>query len=172
MNNLVNVEHPFEPIYDENSTILILGSMPSVKSRKAGFYYAHRGNAFWRIIAEICKCPVPDTTEEKRRLLLKNHIAIWDVCKNCDIKGSSDNSIKNAIPTDIPGLLKRAPIQKIYANGQKAANQYDKFVKSQTGMDIILLISSSGARNYDRKTKMKITEQEKIKIWKETIELI
>lgn len=89
----------------------------AVCKKKSMFYYAHKGNAFWRIIAEICECPVPETNEEKRRLLLNNHIAIWDVCKNCDIKGSSDNSIKNEIPTDIPDLLKRVPIQKIYVNG-------------------------------------------------------
>ena len=165
MSDFVNVEHPFEPIYDENSTILILGSMPSVKSREAGFYYAYKGNAFWRIIADICGCPVPDTNEEKKKLLLNNHIAIWDVCKNCDIQGSSDSSIKNEIPTDIPGLLKRAPIQKIYANGKTAAKEYNVLIKPQTGMDIITLPSTSPRYG-------KITEQDKKRIWKETIELI
>ena len=161
-----------EPIYDENSTILILGTMPSVKSRKAGFYYAHEGNAFWRIISYICDYPVPDTVDAKKELLLDNHIAIWDVCKNCDIEGSKDSSIKNEIPADIPRLLEEAPIKRIYANGQKAAKQYKKFVQQQTGIDIIPLVSSSSAYNHNKKTGEKITEQEKKKIWKETIELI
>lgn len=96
---------------------------------------------------------------------MDNHIAIWDVCKNCDIEGSKDSSIKSEIPADIPGLLKKAPIKRIYANGQKAAKQYKKFVQQQTGIDIIPLVSSSGAYK-------KITEQDKKKIWKEKIELI
>lgn len=164
MNNLIKVENPFEPIYDENSTILILGSIPAVKSRKEGFYYSDPRNAFWEIISYICGDPVPNTNEDKKQMLLDNHIAIWDVCKSCDIKGSNDSSIKNETPTDIPELLKKAPIQRIYANGQRAAEQYNKFVKSQTGMDIIQLVSSSGARG--------IAKQEKKRIWKETIELI
>ena len=171
MSNVTNVEHPFEPIYNENSTILILGTIPSVKSRKTGFYYAHGGNAFWRIIAYICDYPVPDTVDAKKKLLLDNHIAIWDVCKNCDIEGSKDSSIKSEIPADIPGLLKKAPIKRIYANGQKAAKQYKKFVQQQTGIDIIPLASSSGAYNH-KKSGEKITEQDKKKIWKEKIELI
>lgn len=165
MSDLINVEHPFEPIYDKNSTILILGTMPSVKSRQAGFYYAHPRNAFWRIISDICGCSVPDADEGKKQMLLNNHIALWDVCKNCDIHGSSDSSIRNEIPTDIPRLINEASIRKIYANSHTAAKQYNKLVRPQTNMDIVELPSTSPA--YCR-----ISEEEKKKIWKEAIELI
>jgi hypoxanthine-DNA glycosylase len=162
MSNMVHLEHPFEPIYDAESSILILGTMPSVKSREAGFYYANPRNAFWRIIASICGCTVPATDDDKKQMLLKNHIALWDVCKKCDIKGSDDSSIKNEVPTDIPGLLRKTSIRTIYANGTKAFDQYNKLVKPQTHMDIILLPSTSPAY-------CKINEQEKLKIWTETI---
>lgn len=172
MSDLINVENPFEPIYDENSTILILGSLPAVKSRKKGFYYSDSRNAFWEIISYVCGCSVPNTNEDKKQMLLNNHIAIWDICKSCDIKGSSDSSIKNETPTDIPKLLKKAPIQKIYANGKTAADIYNELVKPQTGIDIIRLVSSCNAQNYDKKTKIRITKQDKKRIWKETIDLI
>lgn len=164
MAELSNIEHPFEPIYDENSTILILGTMPSVKSRAVGFYYGNPRNAFWRIIAYICNTSIPTTVEEKTELLLKNHIAIWDVCKSCDIKNSDDNSIRNAVPTDIPGLIEKTKIKRIYANSQKAAKQYDKFVKKDTGIDIVTLPSTSPAY-------CSVTEEYKMQEWKKLIEL-
>lgn len=164
MTEVQRVEHPFEPIYDADSTILILGTMPSVKSRKDGFYYANPRNAFWRIIAYICEESVPTTVEEKTDLLIRNHIAIWDVCKSCDIEKSKDSSIKNTIPTDIPNLIKRTKIKRIYANGETAAKQYDKYVKKDIGLDIVTLISSSSARTA-------FTENDKMKNWKNLIEL-
>lgn len=164
MAELSKIEHPFEPIYDENSTILILGTMPSVKSRETGFYYGHPRNAFWRILAHICNEPVPQTIEEKKNLLYRNHIAIWDVCRSCDIRNSDDSSIRNAVPADIPGLLKRTRIKKIYANSKKAAQQYDRLVKKYTKIDIITLPSTSPAR-------CNITEEYKMQVWKQLIEL-
>lgn len=164
MAGISNVQHPFDPIYDENSTILILGTMPSVKSRDVGFYYGNPRNAFWRIIAYICNAPIPTTVEEKTDLLLKNHIAIWDVCKSCDIENSDDSSIKNVIPTDIPSLLMKTKIKRIYANSKKAADQYNKFVRKHTSIDIVKLTSSSPAC-------CKVSEEYKMNEWKKLIEL-
>lgn len=115
-----HIEHPFEPIYDSESTILILGTMPSVKSREAGFYYANPRNSFWRIIAYICDEAVPATDDEKRELLHRNHIAIWDVCKSCSIRNSDDSSIKDVVLTDIPSLLKKTKIKRIALFPRKA----------------------------------------------------
>lgn len=164
MAELSNVEHPFEPIFDADSTILILGTMPSVQSRKAGFYYANPRNSFWRIIAHICNAPVPMTDNEKKQLLYENHIAIWDVCKSCDIRNSDDNSIRNTVPTDIPSLIKKTKIKRIYANSQKAAKQYDKFVKKDTDIEIVTLPSTSPAY-------CSVTEEYKMHEWKRLIEL-
>lgn len=164
MSELSNVTHPFEPIYDADSTILILGTIPSVESRKREFYYAHPRNSFWKIIAYICGTGIPLTIDEKKDLLLRNHIAIWDVCKSCDIKNSDDSSIRNVVPTDIPSIINKTKIKRIYANSQKAATQYNRFVRQKIGIEIVTLPSTSPAF-------CKISDEEKMKIWKELIQL-
>ena len=140
-----HISHTFSPVYDEHSEILILGSFPSVKSREQGFYYGHPQNRFWKVISSICNQQLPSTIEEKKEMLLKNHIAIWDVIDSCDIIGSSDSSIKNVIPADIVGLLKKTNIKKIFANGKTAGKLYEKFSKEATGLEIIVLPSTSPA---------------------------
>ena len=139
----MTVEHDFAPIYDENSRILILGTMPSVKSREQGFYYGHKQNRFWKVLANVTRDTLPETIEEKKAFLLRNHIAIWDVIKKCDIVGSSDASIKNAEVNDIAALVKNTNICKIYANGSTAKKLYDSLVKCD--VDAILLPSTSPA---------------------------
>lgn len=138
-----HVKHTFEPVYDENSRILILGSLPSVKSREQGFYYGHPQNRFWRVLARLLEWEEPATIEEKKAMLLKNKIAIWDVLESCDIKGSSDSSIKNAVAADIPGLLKKTKIEKIYVNGTTAGKYYKKYIWPLTGVEAIVLQSTS-----------------------------
>ena len=96
-----HITHSFEPVYDKNSRILILGTLPSVASRENNFYYGHKQNRFWKLLAHLLDEPVPEAIYEKKHMLLNNHIAIWDVIQSCDIKGSSDSSIKNVEPTDI-----------------------------------------------------------------------
>ena len=86
--------HPIPPVYDKNSKILILGSFPSVKSREAGFFYGHPQNRFWKVTAAVFNEEVPQTMEEKKAFLLRNHVALWDVIRSCDIEGSSDSSIR------------------------------------------------------------------------------
>ena len=140
-----HVEHTFEPVYDEHSEILILGTFPSVKSRENNFYYGHPQNRFWRLIAGLTKEPVPETTEEKKALLLKHHIAIWDVVQSCDIIGSSDSSIKNVVPADIARILRESSIEKIYANGDKAYRLYKKYCEKETGKKAEKLPSTSPA---------------------------
>jgi len=140
-----HIKHTFEPIYNEQSKILILGSLPSVKSREQGFYYGHPQNRFWKVLAGILECELPTTIEEKKQMLLANHIAIWDVIDSCDIKGSSDSSIRNVIATDIPKVLRQTSITNIYANGKTAGALYRKWVQPITQREIIDLPSTSPA---------------------------
>ena len=137
--------HTFEPIFDKNSEILVLGSFPSVKSRENNFYYSHPQNRFWRVVASVYSCPVPKTVEEKKNMLLSNKIAVWDVIKSCEITGSADSTIKSVIPNDLSEILSVADIKKIYANGKTAQSLYNKYIKNSTGFDIISLPSTSPA---------------------------
>lgn len=137
--------HTFEPIFDKNSEKLVLGSFPSVKSRENNFYYAHPQNRFWRVVASVYFCSVPKTVEEKKNMLLSNKIAVWDVIKSCEITGSADSTIKSVIPNDLSEILSVADIKKIYANGKTAQSLYNKYIKKNTGFDIISLPSTSPA---------------------------
>ncbi len=137
--------HPFGPVCDEHSKILILGSFPSVKSRENGFFYGHPQNRFWKVLAAVTGKAVPQTVEEKRTFLLESGIAVWDVIASCDIAGSSDASIVHAQPTDLRRLLAACPIERIYANGTTAKRLYDSYQRAQCGRDCILLPSTSPA---------------------------
>lgn len=119
--------HNIEPVYDKNSKILILGSFPSVKSREQKFFYGHPQNRFWKVISTITNEKLPQTIEEKKELLLRNNIAVWDVIQRCDIIGSSDSSITNVVVNDIKSILRKTNIQKIYANGEKAYKLFKKY---------------------------------------------
>lgn len=139
------VSHGFEPVYDGNSRILVLGSFPSVKSRENSFYYGHPQNRFWKLIARLLDEPVPSTIEEKKLLLLSRGIAIWDVVAACDIKGSSDSSIRNVIPADINRVLRAANITTIIANGDTAYKLYRKYCEPHTGREAVKCPSTSPA---------------------------
>ena len=140
-----HVSHDFEPVFDENSKVLILGTFPSVKSRENQFYYGHPQNRFWKVIAGLTESEVPQTIEEKKKLLLEHGIAIWDVIESCDIIGSSDSSIKNVVPADIERVVANSKIQNIYANGGTAKTLYEKYSQKKTGREIIGLPSTSPA---------------------------
>ena len=140
-----HVSHDFEPVFDENSKVLILGTFPSVKSRENQFYYGHPQNRFWKVIAGLTENEVPQTIEEKKKLLLEHGIAIWDVIESCDIIGSSDSSIKNVVPADIERVVANSKIQNIYANGGTAKKLYEKYSQKRTGREIIGLPSTSPA---------------------------
>ncbi|MBQ4109333.1 MAG: DNA-deoxyinosine glycosylase [Clostridia bacterium] len=137
--------HPFPPLYDENSKILILGSFPSVKSREQLFFYGHPQNRFWKVIAGIFNSPVPVTIEEKRSLLISNNIALWDVIASCDITGSSDSSIKNVKVNDLSVILDNSKVEKIFVNGKTAEKYFNKYTKNIIKKDAVVLPSTSPA---------------------------
>ena len=143
MTEYQHICHTFSPVYDEHSKILILGSLPSVKSREAGFYYGHPQNRFWKVLAAVLSCPVPVSIQEK--MLLEHRIALWDVIESCDIVGSSDSSIKNVVPADVGMLLEKAAIDRIYANGKKVESLYRKYIFPKTKMPVTALPSTSPA---------------------------
>lgn len=138
-------EHIFEPIYNKESRILILGTFPSVKSRENQFYYGHPQNRFWKVLAAIFEGNPLNTIEEKKTFLLANRIAVWDVIASCDITGSSDSSIKNVVPTDLRIILRNANIEEIYANGATAAKLFHKYQEPMVHKAIICLPSTSPA---------------------------
>lgn len=140
-----HIVHSFEPVYDKDSEILILGTLPSVKSRENHFYYGHKQNRFWRLLAKLLDVPVPETIEQKKEMLLAHRIAIWDVIQSCDIKGSSDSSIRNVEPTDLCRLLKQTKVKRIFANGNKAGQLYRKYQLLHTGIEAVVLPSTSPA---------------------------
>ena len=140
-----HLTHPFGPLFDEGSRVLILGSFPSVKSREMNFFYGHPQNRFWKVVAALFEEPAPATIPEKRRLILCNHLALWDSIASCEIVGSSDSSIRNAKANDIGRILENAPIQHIYCNGKKSFELYNKYIKSTTGREAECLPSTSPA---------------------------
>lgn len=137
--------HEFEPVYNSDSKILILGTFPSVKSREMNFYYGHPQNRFWKVIAALMNAPVPASVEEKKHLLLSHGIAVWDVIASCDIVGSSDSSIKNVVPCDLNRILEYSQIKAVFANGKTAEKLYNRYSLPQTGMEIQVLPSTSPA---------------------------
>ena len=140
------VIHPFKPVFDFNSKILILGSFPSVKSRENNFYYGHPRNRFWKIIAHITNTDVfPETIESKKNMLIKNNIALWDVIKSCDITGSSDSNIKNVTVNNISKVIHSSQIKRLYANGTLAYSLYMKYCFKDTGLEMTKLPSTSPA---------------------------
>ena len=139
------LNHPFPPTWDENSEVLILGSFPSVKSREMAYFYGHPQNRFWKVMAALFSEPVPQTVEERRSFLLRNHVAAWDVIASCTIIGSSDSSIREASGNDIRPILSGAPIRKVFCNGQKAAELYRRHILPVTGVEAVCLPSTSPA---------------------------
>ena len=136
-----HVLHTLKPVFDKNSKILILGSIPSPKSRETGFYYGHPQNRFWKILAGVFNCSVPLTTDEKLCFLLKTGISLWDVIASCDIIGASDSSIKNVIPNDFNLIFDNCKINAVFTTGKTANKLYEKF----TGKSALLLPSPSPA---------------------------
>lgn len=137
--------HNIPPVFDKNSKILVLGSFPSVKSREVQFFYGHPQNRFWKVISSVFNCECPQTVEEKKRFLLLNNIALWDVIHSCDITGSSDSSVKNAVPNDLSQILKNSDVTRIFTNGTLSYNLYNKLCLNDTGIEATKLPSTSPA---------------------------
>ena len=139
------VSHPIPPLYNEASKVLVLGSFPSVKSREGQFFYHHPQNRFWRVISSVFDEPVPNTIEEKRELLLRNRIAVWDVIQSCEIIGSADSSIKNIVANDLSKIMNTARISRIISNGSTSHQLYMKHIFPKTGIEALKLPSTSPA---------------------------
>lgn len=140
------ITHTIPPVYDENSRVLVLGSMPSPASRAAGFYYGHPRNRFWQVMARLVNEPVPDTNASKRDFCLRHRIALWDVLSECDIDGASDASIRNAKPNDLASIVRTAPISAVFCTGAKAFELYGKLgCGDMCGLPAIKLPSTSPA---------------------------
>ena len=139
------IQHPIKPIYNKESNILVLGSFPSVKSREECFFYGHPQNRFWRVVSAVYEVETPVTVEDKKKFLLENHIAVWDVIQSCDIVGSSDSTIKNVVVNDLSQILDVAPIEKIFVNGKKAEQFYKRYIQEKIEREAIFLPSTSPA---------------------------
>jgi hypoxanthine-DNA glycosylase len=138
--------HPFPPVFDKDAEILILGTFPSVKSRENQFYYGHPQNRFWQVLANIFEDDLPHTIDEKKRFLLKHHIALWDVLSSCEIKNSADSSIKSPTVNNIEPLIESTRIQRIYCNGKKAQALYERYIEhKQSAFPSVCLPSTSPA---------------------------
>lgn len=148
----MHLHHELEILIDEQSTILILGSFPSVKSREYGFYYSHKQNRFFPVLATIFDEPWPYTIDDRKDFLRRHHIALYDVIEECDIDGSDDSSITNVTPIDIESILKQYPsIRTIGLTGKKALKLFDEYLKDKVDIKVIYLPSTSPAN-----AKMKI----------------
>ena len=141
----MKVTHTFPAFFNKDSLILILGSMPSVKSREVGFYYMHPQNRFWRVLEIVFQEKIGSSIENKKSFLTKHKIALWDTIDNCDITGSSDYSIKNVKVNNINKLLKETNIKYIYTTGKKAYDLYNKYIYPKTKIEATYLYSTSPA---------------------------
>lgn len=137
--------HPFPPVWDQDSRILILGSFPSVRSREVGFYYGHPQNRFWPLLARLYDETIPQTTLQRRSFALRHGIALWDAIESCLITGSSDASIRDARPNDIAGLIEQTGISRIFCNGQQSYRIFTRYCKASCPLDAIPLPSTSPA---------------------------
>lgn len=145
MQEYQHLSHAFEPVFNKDSKVLILGSFPSVKSRENNFYYGHPQNRFWKVLAKVFDTEVPQTIEEKKAFLLEHYIAVWDVIASCQIVGSSDTSIKDVVVNDFSRVLENSSIDKIYVNGGKAYELYRRYAEQETGIKATKLPSTSPA---------------------------
>lgn len=142
---MLQASHGIDPVYNQDSKILILGSFPSVKSREGNFFYHHPQNRFWKILAIIYDNQNLITIENKKQFLLENNIALWDVIASCSIEGSSDSSIENVIVNDLSSIINKSNITKIYTNGNVADRLYQKYCFPILKIAAVKLPSSSPA---------------------------
>ncbi len=139
------VRHTIDPVFDTDSRVLLLGTMPSPKSRETGFYYGHPQNRFWKVMAALFDEPVPEDNDQKRDLALRHGVALWDVLAQCTIEGASDGTIADCVPNDVGSILAKAPIQAIFCTGAKAAELYGRYCEPQTDVACTRLPSTSPA---------------------------
>lgn len=146
------VVHRIAPVYDENSRILILGSLPSPASRSFGFFYGHGQNIFWPLLAQLLGQPNPEPTIEARRdFVLARGIALWDVLAEGEIIGADDSSIRGARANDFTPILEKADVRAIFTTGKAAYRYYTALAQPQTGREAIYLPSTSPANRAAQK---------------------
>ena len=145
MKDYTHIVHPFGPLFDETSTVLILGSLPSVKSREQNFFYGHPQNRFWPLLAALFGEAAPQSVEEKKALALRNHVALWDTIYSCDIVGSSDSSIRGVVPTDLRPILAGSGVKRIFCNGRTSGLYYAKYQEKTLNIRATVLPSTSPA---------------------------
>lgn len=144
--NRTRIVHPWGPVFDSESRVLILGTIPSPKSREAGFSYGHPQNIFWETLATVLGKQTPEyDTGTRKMFVLENHIAIWDVLHSCEIDGASDFSIRNPVPNKFASLLEKTKIEKIFTTGKKATELFERLCVDEAGMKPVYLPSTSPA---------------------------
>ena len=141
----MRVEHEFGPFFDSKSRVLILGTIPSPKSREQAFYYGHPRNRFWTVLATVLGEDVPENIEERKSMLTKHKIALWDVLESCEIKGAEDASIRNPKANNMNYILQNSDIRAIFTTGNKATNLYNKLCRPECNIEAIGLPSTSPA---------------------------
>ncbi len=139
------VLHELPPVFDAHSRVLILGTIPSPKSREQGFYYGHPQNRFWRTLAAVFDEETPATVEERRTFALRHHVALWDVLASCTIRGAEDASIRDVAANDMNVILSKAKIRAVFTTGAKATQLYRKYCEPACGVPCIGLPSTSPA---------------------------
>lgn len=139
------VVHEFGPLFDKDCRILVLGTIPSPKSREQGFYYGHPRNRFWKVTARVFGETEPLTVEERKAFALRNHMALWDVLASCTIQGAADASIREPVSNDMNQVLQHAGIRAIFTTGSKAAALYRTYCEPVCGRPCIALPSTSPA---------------------------
>lgn len=153
------VSHEFPPVFDENSKVLILGTIPSPKSRERGFYYMHPQNRFWKMLCTVLGEDIPADIEGRKQLCLKYGIALWDVLESCEINGASDSSIKNAVPNKLEHIFNAADIKAVFTTGKKAHELYQRYFSEDTHTEICLPSTSPANRTI---TEIDMLEKYKI----------
>jgi hypoxanthine-DNA glycosylase len=161
------ITHPFKPVIEKDSCILILGTIPSPKSRENGFYYAHPQNCFWSVLAEVFHEPLASTDLSSKIAFLKKHkIAIWDVLHSCEISGSSDSSIKKPVANKFRPLLENSDVKAIFTNGKKATTLFTKLCEKEAGMAARYLPSTSPAN------RARYNKSEFLELWSLILEFM
>ena len=141
----MRIDHPIPPLFDRNSRILILGSFPSAASRKAQFFYGHPQNRFWRVLSALYEEKLPESIAEKRSFLLAHGIALWDVIASCEIRGSADSSVRDALPNDLSPILLGSKVERVFTNGRLSGELYARYQEKETGIPAVYLPSTSPA---------------------------
>ena len=176
-----HISHGFDPVFDEHSRVLVLGSFPSVLSRANAFYYGNPQNRFWRVMAACLGVSVPSNEGDplangepatldasiaaKRAMLLNCGVALGYVIESCYIKGSSDASIKNVVPAHIERITGNAPIELVVCNGGTAGRLYKRYLKERTGLPAVVLPSTSPANAAWRLERL-------VERWREAVDWI